>query len=67
MIEEIKTYAGYGRLNGDIKMTIMYMHRCSQCGSIKVFKSEFVDHKCVNNSLVKKETLFSEDYNSPEV
>ena len=34
MIELIRTYMGYGRLEGRIKQTFNYAYRCSKCESI---------------------------------
>ncbi len=47
MIEVIKTYTGYTRPQGQIKMTLAYAYRCKVCELITLNKKEAKAHlKC---------------------
>ena len=45
-IEIVKTYSGYARPEGRIKMTIGYVYRCKLCGVYKTDTKALTAHQC---------------------
>ena len=46
MIELIRTFTGYTRAEGRVKITEAGVYRCSICETIKPTKEEILKHEC---------------------
>ncbi len=45
-IETVETYTGYGRPEGQIKLTVGYVFHCTKCDTYKPTKNEIDKHDC---------------------
>jgi hypothetical protein len=46
MIELIRTFTGYTRAEGRVKITEAGVYRCTLCETIKPTKQEILKHEC---------------------
>ncbi len=49
MIELIRTYTGVARAEGQLKMTLATMYRCTKCGNIKPSFKELKEEGCAKH------------------
>jgi hypothetical protein len=57
MIEQIKAYNGYERAMGQIKMSILYLYRCTKCGEIKLTSADIKEHDCKKKALNENRSM----------
>lgn len=53
MIELVRTFTGYSRAGGEVKITEAGVYRCTKCETIKPTKQEILKHECETKTPTK--------------